>query len=192
MIVVLCGPGGVGKGTIVSELLPRNPRLWLSRSWTTRAPRPGESPDAYVFATREAFEAKIEAGGFLEWVQFLDYLQGSPFPEAHEDQDVLFEIDVVGAQSIRKHYPDALCIYVDAPSREVQAERMRARGDDEQRIAQRLERAEAEQQRAQQLGCAVVINHSVQDSVLEIERLIEATRDAHTQQSSDSPAENSE
>jgi len=176
VIVVLSGPGGAGKGTIVSRLLPRNPQLWLSRSWTTRARRPGESPDAYVFATRGEFEARVAAGGFLEWVEFLDYLQGSPVPEVPQGTDVLFEIDVVGARSIKEHFPDALLIFVDAPSREEQAERLRLRGDSEDRVRQRLDKADEEAALAAELGCTTVINRDLDEAVAAVERLIEEAR----------------
>ncbi|MEY4252506.1 MAG: guanylate kinase, partial [Actinomycetota bacterium] len=64
LIFIVSGPGGAGKGTIVDELMARDSSLWLSKSWTTRAQREGEPGDAYVFASRQAFEDRIAAGGF--------------------------------------------------------------------------------------------------------------------------------
>jgi len=176
VIVVVSGPGGVGKGTVVARLLERDPGLWLSRSWTTRAPRPGEAPDAYVFATREEFESRIADGGFLEWVEFLDYLQGSPVPEAPDGLDVLFEIDVHGASQIRARYPDALLIFIDAPSREEQAARLAGRGDHPDRVAQRLAKAEEEVEVARRLGSTVVINDELEATVAELAALIDQAR----------------
>lgn len=175
-IIVISGPGGVGKGTIVEELLRRDDRLWVSRSWTTRAPREGESPDAYHFATREEFERRIEESGFLEWTEFLDYLQGSPLPEPPEGRDVLFEIDVQGAANIVSLYPDALLVFVDAPDRAVQEERLRGRGDSEERIEQRLRKAEEEVERAASMDFVHVINDDLAASVDELQRLIESVR----------------
>jgi len=177
-IIVISGPGGVGKGTIVEELLRRDERLWISRSWTTRAPRDGESPDAYHFATREEFERRIEESGFLEWTEFLDYLQGSPLPEPPAGRDVLFEIDVQGAANIASLYPDALLVFVDAPDRAVQEERLRGRGDSEERIEQRLRKAEEEVARAASMDFVHVINDDLGTSVDEVQRLIESARQA--------------
>lgn len=176
MILVISGPGGVGKGTVVERLLAADPRLWLSRSWTTRQQRPGEAADAYVFATREQFERRIADGGFLEWVEFLDYMQGNPVPEPPEGHDVLFEIDVHGARQISERYPDAMLVFVDAPSRQDQEDRMRARGDAEERIAQRIAKADEEVAMARDLGALVVINHDVADCVADLAGIIEQAR----------------
>jgi len=175
-IVVISGPGGVGKGTIVEELLRRDDRLWISRSWTTRAPREGESPDAYHFATREEFEARIDRGGFLEWTEFLDYLQGSPLPEPPPGKDVLFEIDVQGAANVSRLYPDALLVFVDAPDRSVQEERLRGRGDSEDRIRQRLAKASEEVERAASMDFVHLVNDDLETSVHELQAIIDRHR----------------
>jgi len=175
-IVVISGPGGVGKGTIVEELLRRDDRLWVSRSWTTRAPRDGESPDAYHFATREEFEARIERGGFLEWTEFLDYLQGSPLPEPPPGKDVLFEIDVQGAANVSRLYPDALLVFVDAPDRSVQEERLRGRGDSEDRILQRLAKASEEVERAASMDFVHLVNDDLETSVQQLQAIIDRHR----------------
>jgi guanylate kinase len=176
LVIVISGPGGVGKGTIVEDLLARDDRLWLSRSWTTRPPRPDESPDAYVFTDRATFEAAIDRGGFLEWVEFLDYLQGTPVPDPPPGRDVVLEIDVYGAQQIQQVRPDALLIFVDAPSREAQARRMRGRGDPAAKIEARLAKANEEAALAEQLGCVIVVNDRVDRAVDRIEELIAKRR----------------
>lgn len=171
-IVVISGPGGVGKGTVVRELVARDPRLWLSRSWTTRARRPGEDPDAYHFVSPGEFLTHVEEGGFLEWVEFLDYLQGTPVPEVPEGRVVILEIDVHGARQILSRYPHAVSVFVDAPSREEQEARLRGRGELPERIAQRLAKAAEEAQIARELGSVEVINHDVDQAVADIEAII--------------------
>jgi guanylate kinase len=177
-VIVVSGPGGVGKGTMVRELLARDPNLWLSRSWTTRQRRPGESSDSYHFATRPEFEAHIESGGFLEWIEFLDYLQGSPLPNPPPGRDVVFEIDVAGAARIKDLYPEAVLVFVDAPDRSVQEERLRGRGDSEERIAQRLDRAVQEVARAETLPFVHIVNDDLDRALKELEDVVAAARDA--------------
>jgi guanylate kinase len=156
--------------------MARDPQLWLSRSWTTRDRRPGEPRDAYVFADREAFMANVKDQGFLEWVEFLDYLQGTPVPDPPEGKDVVLEIDVGGAEQIQAGYPDELFIFVDAPSRAVQEERLRGRGDPEDKIRRRLDKAEQEVEWARELGMIFVVNDDLDRAVLEIEGLIAEAR----------------
>lgn len=175
-IVVIAGPGGVGKGTLVAQLISDDDRLWLSRSWTTRDPRPGEAPDAYNFVDRSTFEAHIDSGGFLEWTEFLDYLQGSPVPAPPEGRDVVFEIDVAGAANISQLYPESLLIFVDAPSRAEQETRLRGRGDSEERVRQRLEKAEQEVERARDLDFVYVVNDDLATTVAELKSVIDRHR----------------
>jgi guanylate kinase len=176
LIIVVSGPGGVGKGTIVDELVRRDPRLWLSRSWTTRERRPSESDDAYVFTDTAAFEQRIADGGFLEWTEFLGNYYGSPMPEPGADQDVVLEIEVDGAQQVKRHHPDAVLLFVLPPSRDEQERRLRGRGDPGDKVLARLKKAEVEEPIGRELADHVVVNDDLDRTVEEMLQLIDAAR----------------
>jgi guanylate kinase len=176
MNIVISGPGGVGKGTVVRGLMAADDRLWLSRSWTTRAQRPGEDPAAYHFVSEAEFSAGIEAGRFLEWVAFLDYRQGTPVPDLPPGMDAVFELDVHGAEAILGWDPDALSIFIDTPSRDVQRERLEGRGDDAAHVEKRLRKGDEERVHAAAIGAITVINDDLDRCVADIEDLIEAQR----------------
>ena len=176
-VIIVSGPGGVGKGTIVERLMERDPKLWLSRSWTTRPRRPSEPADAYRFVDRAAFEAAIAADGFLEWVEFLDYLQGTPVPNPPEGSDVVLEIDVRGGQQVRGLLSDALLIFVDAPSPEHQRARLELRGDDPTTIARRMRKTASERAEALKMGYEIVVNDDLSRAVEAIESLIASDRE---------------
>jgi len=176
LIIVISGPGGVGKGTIVNALLERDPALWLSRSWTTREHRTGEPADAYVFTTKDAFEARIADGGFLEWTDFLGSYYGTPTPSAPPGSDLVLEIEVDGAQQIRGRHPEALLIFVLPPSREEQERRLRDRGDPPPKVAPRSRKAEDEEPVGKAISDYVVVNDSLERTVDELVAIIATER----------------
>jgi guanylate kinase len=180
MIVVLSGPGGVGKGTIVRRLVAADPMLWLSRSWTTRVQRPGEPDDAYVFADRREFEGRLRSGGFLEHTEFLDNYYGTPVPQAPPGFDVLLEIEVDGAEQIRSSHPEALLVFVLPPSRQEQERRLRERGDPEEKVRERLRKADDEEPIGKAMADHVVINDDLDRTVAEIVKIISSHRQSET------------
>ena len=176
LIIVVSGPGGAGKGTIVQSLIERDSQLWLSRSWTTRTQREGESDDAYVFVTRDQFEERIAGHGFLEWTEFLGNFYGSPVPNVEDGRDIVLEIELHGAQQVKATRPDAILVFVRPPSREEQQRRLQGRGDPEHHVVERLKKAEDEERQGAEIADVVVINDDLERAVGEIEGIIRAAR----------------
>jgi len=177
---VLIGPGGAGKGTVAERLTARDPGLWLSRSWTTRARRDGERADAYVFTDRAAFEDHAAAGGFLEWAEFLGNLYGTPVPSPPPGSDVLLEIDIQGAQRVVALDPGAVVILLVPPSDEVQKARLVARGDPAEHVERRLARGREEVRLGRSLATHVVVNDQVERAVDQVAGIVADARSART------------
>ncbi|HXX91708.1 MAG TPA: guanylate kinase [Acidimicrobiales bacterium] len=175
-MLVVSGPGGAGKGTVVARLVERDPTLWLSRSWTTRARRPGETDDDYTFVDRRTFEENIARGGFLEWAEFLGNLYGTPVPDPPPGTDVLLEIDLQGAVQVRARHPEAVVVLLVPPSPEAQAERLRGRGDPEDTVAARIAKGEEEMRIGRTLTPYVVVNDDLESAVSQVAGIIDAHR----------------
>jgi len=164
---------------VADQLVARDSSLWLSRSWTTRAPRPGEvERGAYVFVDRTTFEEAVAAGRFLEWASFLDNLMGTPVPEPPPGSDVLLEIDVQGAEQVLDRHPDAVVILLLPPSPEVQAARLEARGDDESHIGRRVSLGRSEIERGSEIAAHTVVNDDLEQAVAQLAAIVEGTRAA--------------
>jgi guanylate kinase len=183
VLLVIAGPSGAGKGTIVSRLKEREPTLGWSVSWTTRAPREGEVHDVdYHFTTREEFERLRDSDGFLEWFDVYGDLKGTPEAAVREElaagHDILLEVDVNGALAVKRKYPDAVLVFVRPPSREEQRARLQRRGTDSaEQIERRLAAAEAEEHEARHFDFTVE-NDDVGRAVAEVAAILAKRRAA--------------
>jgi len=135
ILFVVSSPSGGGKGTLIQRMLKKTPNLSYSVSFTTRAPRTGEVDGReYFFVTTEEFERMVVANEFLEWAHVHGKLYGTSrnqvFREISEGRDIVLEVDVQGATSIRALMPDAVSIFILPPSFEVLRQRLLDRGTD--------------------------------------------------------------
>lgn len=176
---IICGPSGVGKGTVVSRLMEADPTLYFSVSATTRAPRAGEADGVhYHFLTRERFQEWIDAGDFLEHAQFVGNFYGTPrrYVDEAMDQgrDVLLDIEIQGAEQIHRKRPEAVRIYIAPPSWEELERRLTGRGtEDGEKIRSRLARGREEFAAARDFDY-LVINDTVDHAVAEIRAIMTA------------------
>jgi guanylate kinase len=173
-LIVLTGPSGVGKGTLLRSLLQRHPELHLSISVTTRSPRPGEVDGKdYFFVDRSTFEQMVAQGKLLEWAEFAGNLYGTPRlaveSQIQAGRWVVLEIELEGARQIRQTFPEALRIFILPPSLSELEHRIRNRGQDsEAAIARRLQRAREEIDAANEFDIQIV-NDDLEEALQNIE-----------------------
>lgn len=176
-LIVITGPSGVGKGTLVRLLLAHHPKLSLSISATTRPPREGETEGKeYFFLSREEFETMIQTEELLEWAEYAGNYYGTPRQgvqdKLQQGEYVVLEIEVVGARKIQQSFPEATRIFILPPSLAVLEERLKKRGKDTpSAIAQRLEHAQTEIAAAEEFDYTVV-NDDIDRSLVELEKII--------------------
>jgi guanylate kinase len=179
-MIVLSGPSGVGKSTVLRQLLSRHPNeLRLSVSATTRSPRPGEIDGVdYHFLTPEEFFGRRERGDFLECCEvfgrghWYGTLLEEVSPSRNAGKWVVLDIDVDGAEKVRQQLPGVLSIFLRPSSEHELERRLRARGtESEDAVARRLEVARRELARADQYQCQVV-NETVDQAVDEISQIL--------------------
>jgi guanylate kinase len=185
LLIVISGPSGVGKDTVIKRLLELDPNLTYSVSYTTRAPRTGEVDGVnYRFVSRQEFERLIAEGAFLEHATYDGNLYGTPIAQLDEvraaGRDIVLKIDVQGAEQVRKRAPDALRIFLAPPSMDELLRRRTERhteSADDQSSRQRI--ANLEMALASHFD-HMVVNDDVERAAREILAIIQAARQSHT------------
>ena len=178
-LIIITGPSGVGKGTVVKELLDKDKDIWLSVSATTRRPRMGEkNGENYYFISDGKFKDMIDKKEFLEWAQFAGNYYGTPLSTVNEKIEmgfiVLLEIEVEGAKQIKEKFPEALSIFLLPPSKEELEKRIRNRGTEkEDAINKRLSRANFEIASSDKFDY-VLTNHDVNETVKRVFKIIKS------------------
>tara|TARA_Y100000589_G_scaffold28684_1_gene23850 strand:- start:2181 stop:2732 length:552 start_codon:yes stop_codon:yes gene_type:complete len=176
-LIIITGPSGVGKGTVVKDILQEDKNCWLSISATTRNPREGEMDGRdYYFLDKAKFMQMISDGLFLEWAEFAGNYYGTPLNSVREKIDtgftVILEIEVEGARQIRSKFPNSLSIFLLPPSKEELERRIRDRGtENEESIKKRLRRADFEMKSSVDFD-HVLENISVKETVRNIFEII--------------------
>ncbi len=180
-LYVISAPSGTGKTTLCRMLLKQMNDVSFSVSHTTRAPRPGEVDGIdYHFVSREAFNAMIEQGAFLEWAEVHGHFYGTSregvFRQLEDGLDVLLDIDVQGARQVKKSFPGAVMIFILPPTFQELEQRLRSRGtEDEANLRTRIENAKKEVLAAPEYDY-ILINDILEEALDDFKSIIKANR----------------
>jgi len=180
-VFIISAPSGSGKSTLVARLLTEVRELMFSISYTTRKPRGAETDgQSYRFVSRQEFEAMIERGEFLEWAQVFGNYYGTHrgiLEEARTvGKDVVLDIDVQGARQLIITVPEAVTVFILAPSRQILEQRLRARGEDRDEVIERRLKEAAEEIRNYDAYDYVLINSDLEESVVVLSAIVRAER----------------
>jgi guanylate kinase len=182
-VVVITGPSGVGKGTLIRLLRERLPELALSVSATTREPRAGETQgEDYWFLSDEEFDRRVARGDFVEWAEYSGRRYGTLREELERHtsrgRPVVLEIEVQGARQVREALPDAVQIFIRPPSDDALRDRLIGRGtDDPEQVERRLRVAEEELEAAGEFQ-HVVVNDRLDQAAEALAAIVRGTLSA--------------
>jgi guanylate kinase len=180
-LFVITAPSGTGKTTIIDIIRKKVEGIGYSVSHTTRPPRRGEVDGVhYCFVAREGFEKMIEAHEFVEWAIVYDHLYGTPVSSVDSTlssgRDLLLDLDIQGAQEIKKQFPEATLIFILPPSLKILHERLKRRSaEDDTNIALRMEKAVEEIRKCRDYDF-LIINDDLNQAAREVEAIIVAQR----------------
>ncbi len=178
-LFVISGSSGVGKGTLLKQLVQRNPELEVSISATTRNPRPGEVDGVnYFFTSKEDFLKEVENGDFLEWAEFNGNYYGTKQAwverNLNKGRNLILEIETKGALQIKQKMPDAVLIFILPPSLEELEHRLRGRNtEDEATIQGRLHEVKREIECSKNYDYRI-INDDLEKALSELEKLVKS------------------
>lgn len=181
IVFIISAPSGSGKSTLVGGLLNTVPNLLFSVSYTTRAPRGRERPgEGYYYTSKEEFKRRIARGEFLEYAEVFGSYYGthrSVLEKARaEGSDLVLDIDVQGARQLKSRIPDAVSIFILAPSRQILEQRLRDRSEDTEAVIDRRLREAAEEIRNYTAYDYIVVNQDVDSSIDGLASIVKAER----------------